>query len=611
MIQNINISGWFNPRTLTLEYCIVFKLFTNIKQELKIIYSFLNERIGDFMLDKVKYMKVEKKLKYCLTLVVIIASISSVFGLIFLFYNNIQSSAALVNNGFSQGEIGTFSTYLNKEPTIIREIIIFDDEENMQAAAQQLEEAKTLTNEAYTTMKEHCNTEKEVAYLNTIESTLSQYREIYSQVVEHALAGHDEEAYNMMVDQGKPVLTELTNAVESLIDLNKTMGNNVSKRLQIQTYIIAGIMVIVVIIAIIISMKIAGFVAKLFADPIIKVKDASAKLAQGDLKNIVIEKLYPDEIGDMTDSFKEAIEMLKSYISDLDRVLSSVAAGNFNVATEADFKGDFVALDSAISTITNSLSDTIGNINEASEQVALGASQMAESAQSLAEGATDQAASVEELTATIQNITETVVISSEKANQSYISAQEYEQAAEKSNEDIKQLNSAMECINDTSKQIANIIAEIEDIASQTNLLSLNASIEAARAGEAGKGFAVVADQIAKLASDSANSAVNTKQLIENSISEIETGNEITAKATTAIESVINGIKMLASSTKEISDLSVSQAEAMRQLEEGVEQISEVIQNNSAAAQETSATSEELSAQSETLEQLVRQFQLKI
>ena len=563
------------------------------------------------MLDKVKYMKVEKKLKYCFTLVVIIASISGVLGLVFLFYNNIQFSTALVNNGFSQGEIGTFSTYLNKEPTIIREIIIFEDEENMQAAVQQLEEAKTLTNEAYTTMKEHCNTKEEVTYLNTIESTLSQYREIYSQVVQHALEGHDEEAYNMMVDQGKPVLTELTNAVESLIDLNKTMGNNVSQRLQIQTYIIAGIMVIVVILAIIISMKIARFVAKLFADPIIKVQDASAKLAQGDLKNIVIEKLYPDEIGDMTNSFKEAIEMLKSYISDLDRVLSSVAAGNFNVATEADFKGEFVALDNAISTITNSLSGTIGNINEASEQVALGASQMAESAQSLAEGATDQAASVEELTATIQNITETVIISSEKANQSYIDAQEYERAAEKSNEDIKQLNSAMECINDTSKQIANIIAEIEDIASQTNLLSLNASIEAARAGEAGKGFAVVADQIAKLASDSADSAVNTKQLIENSISEIETGNEITAKATMAIESVINGIKMLASSTKEISDLSVSQAESMRQLEEGVEQISEVIQNNSAAAQETSATSEELSAQSESLEQLVSQFQLKI
>ena len=168
----------------------------------------------------------------------------------------------------------------------------------------------------------------------------------------------------------------------------------------------------------------------------------------------------------------------------------------------------------------------------------------------------------------------------------------------------------MERINHTSKEIANIIAEIEDIASQTNLLSLNASIEAARAGEAGKGFAVVAEQIGKLASDSASSAVNTKKLIEDSIQEIEHGNEITVKATTSMESIIEGIKMLALSTKEISELSTSQAEAMKQLEEGVEQISEVIQSNSAAAQETSATSEELSAQSENLEQLVGKFVLK-
>ena len=481
----------------------------------------------------------------------------------------------------------------------------------MQASSRELEEAKALTNESFNTMKEHCNTEKEVAYINTIESLLSQYREVYSQVVELSLGGHDDEAYAMMSENGKPVLSELTSTVNALVDLNMTMGNDVSQRLQIQTYIIVGLMIVVVIIAVFISMKIARFVAKLIAEPIIKVQDASSKLAQGDLKNITIEKMYPDEIGDMTDSFKEAIEMLKSYINDLDRVLSNVADGNFNITTKEDFKGDFVALDNAISTITSSLSDTLGRINEASEQVALGAGQMAESAQSLAEGATDQAGSVEELTATIQNITETVIISSEKANQSYIDAQKFEEAAEKSNEDIKHLNSAMERINDTSKQIANIIAEIEDIASQTNLLSLNASIEAARAGEAGRGFAVVADQIGKLASDSANSAVNTKELIENSISEIEIGNEITVKATTAIESVINGIKTLASSTKEISDLSVSQAEAMKQLELGVEQISEVIQNNSAAAQETSATSEELSAQSENLEQLVRQFQLKL
>ena len=162
------------------------------------------------MLEKVKNMKVEEKLRYCFTLVVIIASISGVLGLIFLLYNNFQYKAALINNGFSQGEIGAFSTNLNKEAIYIREIIIFKDAASMQAGAQQLEEAKMLTNEAYASMKEHCSTKQEVEYLNIIERTLSQYREIYDQVVELALAGHDDEAYDMMVNQGKPVLSGAT-----------------------------------------------------------------------------------------------------------------------------------------------------------------------------------------------------------------------------------------------------------------------------------------------------------------------------------------------------------------------------------------------------------------
>ena len=326
--------------------------------------------------------------------------------------------------------------------------------------------------------------------------------------------------------------------------------------------------------------------------------------------DIYVDKLYEDEIGEMTDSFNTAIGLLKQYVLELSRVLGEMADGNFNVSADVDFRGEFLKLSDAIETITTSLSNTLGNIHESSNQVSLGASQMAESAQALAEGATDQAASVQELTATIQDVTEAVVHSSEKAIQSHKDAEAFRQDAEESNENIQLLNQAMERINETSREIANIISAIEDIASQTNLLSLNASIEAARAGEAGKGFAVVADQIGKLASDSAASAVDTKNLIENSLLEIEKGNEIVSKATVAIESVIKGITSLAASTNEISELSETQADAMKQLEAGIEQISEVIQNNSAAAEQSSATSEELSAQSEALEQLVGQFTLK-
>lgn len=560
------------------------------------------------MIEKIKQMKVAEKLRFCLTLVVCVASISGVLGLIFLLVNNIQYSNALVNNGFSQGEIGIFSTYLNKEPALIREMILLHDEAELQAAVAELDEIQLITNEAVQVMVAHCKTPAEQEYISIIAETLPEYRSIFANVEELAVTNQDEAATDLLLTQGKPTLKKLTDAVEGLIDLNVNVGNSVSARLQIQTYIIIGVMILVIIAAVLISSKFAKIIARLLSEPISKVHEASLQLVSGDL-NITVEKMYPDEIGDMADSFRNAADTIKAYIDDLNRGLGEVANGNFNIAPEADFRGDFSALKDALQTIIVSLSDTLRKIHESSESVSLGATQMAESAQTLAEGATDQAASVEELTATIQNITNTVVNTSDKANKSHQDAMEFEIEAGKSNEDIRELTAAMRRINDTSKQIANIIAEIEDIASQTNLLSLNASIEAARAGEAGKGFAVVADQIGKLAADSATAAVNTRKLIENSIHEIEIGNEITEKTTSAIEVVINGIKMLAQSTREISDLSETQADSMKQLEMGVEQIAEVIQNNSAAAQQTSATSEELSAQATTLEELVNQFNL--
>ena len=305
------------------------------------------------MFDRIKEMKVEKKLKYCFSLVVIIASVASILGLVVLLRNNIKYNNALVSNGFSQGEIGIFSTYLNKEPAIVREMILHKDETELKDAQAELDALQKQTDEAMAVMKANCNTEEELKYIAIIDETLPVYREIFGQVEKLALENHDQEAFDLLLEQGKPTLKQLTNAVEDLIDLNVTMGNEVKSALTIQTYVLAGVMLLVIVVAILISMQFAGFVAKLLAEPISKVKDASARLASGDL-SVVIEPMYPDEIGEMTEHFKDATITLSTYIKELERVLSEVAAGNFNVTAEISFRGDFRALNEAIDMITRS-----------------------------------------------------------------------------------------------------------------------------------------------------------------------------------------------------------------------------------------------------------------
>lgn len=203
-----------------------------------------------------------------------------------------------------------------------------------------------------------------------------------------------------------------------------------------------------------------------------------------------------------------------------------------------------------------------------------------------------------------------VAKTSEKLNDTYRIAQEYAEEADHSHTEMQGMVDVIGRINDTSKQIENIISEIEDIASQTNLLSLNAAIEAARAGEAGKGFAVVAGQIRSLSEQSAKAAVDTRQLIESAIAVSNEGNEAAERVSTSIEKVINGMKEVADSSQKLSEIAEEQAKAMEQAEAGINQISDVVQSNSANAEETSATSEELSAQAETMNELISKFILE-
>ena len=357
--------------------------------------------------------------------------------------------------------------------------------------------------------------------------------------------------------------------------------------------------------------RLVKFARNELLDPIVKVSEQMTELAAGDFHTELAVTVDDSEVGNMAGSIALMKQNMIAMIQEISDVLESMGDGNYNISIEQDYVGEFGQIKESFLKICEKMRDTLSTIREVAQQIDSGSEQLAYAASDLAEGSTEQAGKISDLVSLVDNMYHSMENSANEATETVKLSTRASHVLVAGNEKMQELKETIGQISKCSEEIGEIIRTIEDIASQTNLLSLNASIEAARAGEAGRGFAVVADQIGKLAADSANSAINTKKLIEHSIMEVERGNEITVKTTAEIEDVIKGIQVLAAATSEISELSATQADSMKQLELGIEQISEVIQNNSAAAEESSATSEELSAQSDSLESLVSQFVLKV
>ena len=555
---------------------------------------------------KLRNMNVKQRLMSSFVIAVAVASLSGILSVFLLLVMDSQYSTALIDNGFIQGDIGNYNSYLNKGGAFTRDIIILTDESEIASAQESLAECDEKVEYYYTECVSKLESADERALIDIIDTQYPKYIELRDQAIELGLANKNDEALELFRKEAVPYLVEVMAAADDLLAYNVELGDSKSDALTSLSIVMAIIVIAIIAAAVFISLSFARYTAKDFSEPIVKVQDAAQKLARGDL-NINVEIDSKNEIGEMAESFNQAVVNFRSYIECINYGLSEIAKGNFAVRPTIEFHGDFVAIKNAIENIIQSLSFTMKQVNEGADQVALGATQLAENAQTLAEGATSQAGAVQELTATIEGVADTAVDSAQKADEAFKSAEEFAKVAMQSSQEMQLLTEAMERITETSKEIESIIGEIEDIASQTNLLSLNASIEAARAGEAGKGFAVVADQIGKLATDSAKSAVNTRELIAKSLNEIGSGNEITMRTASALEEVMEGIKQLAATSKETSALSADQAETMAQVKLGIEQIADVVQSNSASAEETSATSEELSAQSQNLKALIEQF----
>ena len=345
--------------------------------------------------------------------------------------------------------------------------------------------------------------------------------------------------------------------------------------------------------------------------PILELNHTAQQLADGNL-NVNINITSSNEIGELGESFQKTVNRLKEYIAYIDEtseVLAQIANGKLSIDLKNDYVGEFHKIKTALLHISDSMNQVMIGINESSERVSIGASELASASQVLAEGAELQAASIEELAATTNTVADQVENSRREAEASAKATAQTATMIEENQAKMQQMMEAMHKIHETSQQVVGIIQTIEDIASQTNLLSLNASIEAARAGDAGRGFAVVADEIGKLALESSKAANTTKELIEISMEEINKGNTITVGAMNSLKESVSAVDQVNNMIQETAQSAAIQAENMKQLRVGIEEMAHGIQDNSAASQQTSATSEELASQADILNQMVQKFEL--
>lgn len=561
------------------------------------------------------HMRIEERLTKTFIRVVIIAAVAAVVALIALGVAVNRYSYALTYYGFAQGDIGHVLVAFADTRSATRGVIGYTEQEAIDEASEQHDKMKAQFDEYWALVDDHLVSDEDFAIYERIQSELDQYWKIDAEINKEG-ASPDWDimtaAQHREFEELDPLYDVIYTDLEALMKSNVEQGDKLDSTLHIMSNAMIAIIVLLIAGAVFLAIKLGKSTAQQISASLNAVAYRLQGFSDGDLSSDFPQFEIQDEVNDMAVSASSMADNLHIIMEDLNMGLQAIAAGNFlaSSAVPEKYVGDFEKMRIALESFIADMRETLLKIDDAAEQVDAGSCQLAESAIELAEGATDQAGAIQEVTATITHIADNAQDTAAEVGEAYQNGLKYRAQAERSNEEMDNLASAMERISEASQQIGEIIGEIESIAAQTNLLSLNASIEAARAGELGKGFAVVADEIGKLASDSAQSAVRTKELIQRALSEVQTGNEITQNTKRALEEVVEGIEFLSNASKHASESSAAQVVSLREVELAIEQISGVVQSNSAAAEETSATSEELAAQATSLRDLVSNFTLR-
>jgi len=329
--------------------------------------------------------------------------------------------------------------------------------------------------------------------------------------------------------------------------------------------------------------------------------------SKGDFVQRLDVNKYSGFMHTISDGVNTMMDSVTQPMSEAKRVLECVAQGDLTQQMQGDFRGDFEQLNVAVNTSIMNLSNMVGKIRNAGDNIKTGASEIAAGNATLSGRTESQAATLEETASSMEQMTGTVKSNAQNAAEAKDLSEKSQKLAKKGGEISQRVISSMLDISNSSSEIAEIITVIDEIAFQTNLLALNAAVEAARAGDQGRGFAVVASEVRILAQRSAKAAKEIKSLIHESAEKVAEGNAFVIESGEALKDIIESIQNVTVLANEIAASSKEQATGIGQVNIAVNKMDEVVQQNAALVEEVSAASISLDGEAVQLKSLVREF----
>ncbi len=548
-------------------------------------------------------LKLITKTTYSIVIVAVIVLAIFVFLTIF---SQRKSQIQLENTMY----LTQFCTGSENLTSAVQAFAVTADEKYYQEYMDELEVVKNR-DIALEGLKKNGLKDSEWDMINNISNLSNELVPLETSAMDSARAGDTKTAMDYVFgDEYEDTVHIINNDTDVLINTVQERMAKEQKTVNFIMYTCEVIFIIICVAMVRMIIRTIHFSKRELLDSIVGVSSALGELSQGHL-DADLTRMHVDEseVGRMVGALQYMENNFNEMISEISSVLESMAHGNYRVDVNREYVGDFFKIKESLLDIVDETKKVLATIQITAQEIDSGSEQMAKAAMDLAEGSTVQSQMVQEVVEMVNKMAVSLENKAKEAEETVKMAEGAAAVMMDGNAKMQELKEAIGEIEKCSNEIHNIIGTIEDIANQTNLLSLNASIEAARAGDAGRGFAVVAEQVKNLAEESANAAGETKKLIETTVAAVRKGISFADVTAESMNSVISKAQESTGMMNKIAIELREEVTNMYQIDSDVARVAEIVDNNSATSEETAAVSQQQTAQVATMVQMLEQFKI--